>query len=163
MLVVVLAAAPASAGEMYSKFKIDALHKWSIGKWTIWAMPNHVCLAMDQEINFEKPQFWGFIIKNGLDVEMFFGSIENPQPQTVQITFNSGKPVSFPARVEPMDGANAYVIPYDLEYVWLMQDDVDVDVFTGGNRVFSGWTKVMGKVAEGLEKCDNWNQAHSPA
>lgn len=62
MLVVVLAAAPASAGEMYSKFKIDALHKWSIGKWTIWAMPNHVCLAMDQEINFEKPQFWGFII-----------------------------------------------------------------------------------------------------
>ena len=163
MLGAVLPSAPASAGEVYSKFKTESLHKWSIGKWTIWAMPGHQCLAMDQEINFEKPSFWGFIVKDGLDVEMFFGSIANPQPQTVQITFNSGKPVSFPARVEPMDGANAYVIPFKLEYVWTMQDDVDVDVFTGGNRVFSGWTKVMGKVAEGLEKCDNWNQAHSPA
>ena len=156
----VLTAAPASAGQVYSRFKINALHEWSLKKWTIWAMPDHECLAMEQEVDFEKPNFWGFMIKNGLDVEMFFGSIENPQPQTVQVTFNSGKPVSFLARVQPMDTAVAYVIPFDLEYVWTMQDDVDVDVFAGGNRVFSGGTTVMGKVALALEKCDNWQQAH---
>lgn len=159
----VMATAPASAGETYSRYKLDSLHKWTISKWTIWAMPGHVCLAMEQEIDFAKPSFWGFMIKDGLDSEMFFGSIADAQPQTVQITFNYGKPVSFPARVQPMDGANAYVIPFDLEYVWTLQDDVDIDVFTGGNRVFSGGTKVMGKIAEGLEKCDDWNQAHSPA
>ena len=164
----VLAAAPADAGDageiVYSKFKLDSyLHKWSVKDWTIWAMPNHECFALKQDVDPRAPHFWGFIVKNGLDGEMFFGTIADPQPQTVQVTFSSGKPVSFPARVEPMDGANAYVIPFKLEYVWTMQDDIDIDVFTGGNRVFSGWTKVMGKVAEGLEKCDDWNQAHSPA
>lgn len=161
----VLGAAPGNAVEpnevVYSKFKIDTyLHKWSVKDWTIWAMPNHVCLAMKQDIDPRAPHFWGFIVKDGLEVELFFGSIENAAPQTVQITFNSGKPVSFPARVEPMDGANAYVVPFTLEYLWTMQDDIDIDVFANGNRIFSGWTKVMGKIAEGLEKCDNWQAAH---
>ncbi len=161
----VQAPAPATAGEAgevyYSQFKLGSyLHKWSVKDWTIWALPDHVCLALKQDVDPRAPHFWGFIVKNGLDVEMFFGNVEDAAPQTVQITFNSGKPVSFPARVQPMDGANAYVIPFTLEYLWTMQDDIDIDVFTGGNRVFSGWTKVMGKVAEGLEKCDNWQDAH---
>ena len=160
LLGIVLAAAPASADQVYSKFNVNARHNWTQKKWTIWAMENHTCMAMEQEVDFEKPQFWGFIVKNGLDVEMFFGSIQNPQPQTVQITFNNGKPVSFPARVQPMDDAVAYVIPFDLEYVWTMQDDVDIDVSAGGNRVFWGGTTVMGKVAETLEKCDKWQEAN---
>lgn len=84
-----------------------------------------------------------------------FGDIADPRSQTIQIKYNDGPPNSIEAAVVPILGWNGYVIPFTLEGLWALPDELYFDAYVGENRVASGYTKVMGKVAEGLEKCDN--------
>lgn len=145
----------------YGEFKYpDALHTWSVNAWTISALPGHVCVAIVHVQLGPPKNFWGFKVTDGLDVTMFFGPIENARPQTVQIEYNDDGPVSYAASIEATTGFDGYVIPIKLEDLWAFQDELFFDAYTGGNKVFWSGTKVMGKVAQALEKCDNWQQAH---
>lgn len=169
----VLAAAPACADEpspapvarSYTAFKFESyLHKWSVNNWTIWALPNHKCIAII-DIPYGAPNnFWGFRVINGLDVTMFFGAIENAHPQPVRLEYTDGETisssVSYPATVESFSGFDGYVVPIKLEDLWAFTDHLFFDAYAGGEKVAWSGTKVMGKVAQALEKCDNWQDAH---
>lgn len=162
MLGVVSAAVPVSAAPAnFSGIGYDkTVHKWSVGNWNIWALPNHECLALFQKPDLTPFNFWGFRVIDGLKAQMIFGSIADAAPQTIQITFNDGPPNNHAAKVEPFLEWNAYVIPIQLEELWAFPDELFFDVYVGGSKVTWGGSKVMGKVAEGLEKCDTWQQAH---
>lgn len=158
----VLATVPANAGAPeYGEFKDpDALHKWSVNLWTIMALPSHVCLAVVHVPLGPDKNFWGFRIANGMDVTMIFGPVENARPQTVQIEYNDNQPISYSAKVTKIAGFDGYEVPIKLEDLWAFQDELFFDAYTGGNKIFWSGTKVMGKVALALEKCDNWQDAH---
>ncbi len=134
--------------------------EWSVRDWTIVALPNHECDALLQKRSMTPFNFWGFRVKNGLEVQMYFGAVANAQPQRVQITYNDGEPNSYAAGVEKFADWSAYVVPIKLEDLWAFPDELDFDAFVGGDKVTWGTTKLMGKVAEALEKCDNWQDAH---
>jgi hypothetical protein len=133
-------------------------HQWSVRDWSIVALPNHECDALLQKRTVTPFNFWGFRVKDGSDVQMYFGSIANAQPQ--QITYNDGPPNTRTASVERFGDWNAYVVPLKLEDLWAFPDELDLDAYVGGAKVSWGTTKLMGKVAEALEKCDNWQDAH---
>ena len=157
-----LAAGPASAGgKTFAGIDYKTvLHKWSVASWDIWALPNHECLAMIQKPDLSPFNFWGFRVNNGLEVHMFFGSIANARPQTVKILFDDDSSISRPATVEPFLEWNAYVVAIDLKDLWALPDELFFDIYVDGAKVTWGGTKVMGKVALALEKCDNWQTAH---
>lgn len=156
-----LVATPASAGgKTFAGITYETiLHKWGVNAWDIWALPNHECMAILQKPDLTPFNFWGFRVLNGLGVQMFFGSIADARPQTVKVAFDDGA-ISYPASVEPFLEWNAYVIPIKLEDLWAFPDELFFDVYVGGDKVTWGGTKVMGKVALALEKCDNWQTAH---
>lgn len=161
MLGTVLAAAPAAAGEPeYADFKFaNTLHKWSVKNWQIFALPDHVCVAI-LHIPIGPPKnFWGFRVTNGSNVVMFFGPIDNAKPQNVQIEYNDDRPITYSASVDSMAGYQAYVVPLDLSDLWAFLDDLSFDAYVGGDKIFWSGTHSMGKVAEALEKCDNWQDA----
>jgi hypothetical protein len=134
--------------------------EWSVRDWKIVALPNHECDALLQKRSMTPFNFWGFRVKNGLDVQMYFGSVADARPQRVQISYNDGPPNNSAAGVEQFGEWNAYVVPIKLEDLWAFPDELNFDAFVGGTKVTWGTTKLMGKVAEALEKCDNWQDAH---
>ena len=157
-----LATAPASADQpQYGEFKFpDALHRWSVNGWTISALPGHQCIAIVHLPVGEPNNFWGFKVVDGLDVSMFFGPVANARPQTVQIEYNDARPVSYEATVDTMTGSDGYMVPMKLEDLWAFTDDLFFDAYVADEKVGWSGTKVMGKVAEALEKCDDWQAAH---
>jgi hypothetical protein len=157
-----LPVAPVHAAEPeYGEFKFaDALHKWSVNNWTITALPGHECVAIVHIPLGPPKNFWGFRVVNGLDVAMFFGPIDNARPQTVQIEYNDEQAISYAATVDTTAGFDGYVVPLKLEDLWAFTDDLSFDAYAGGDKISWGGTKVMGKIAEALEKCDNWQDAH---
>jgi hypothetical protein len=152
-----------AAGQVKSGAEIrfrGVRQKWSVNAWDISALPAHECVALVQKGDLTPFNFWGFRVRNGQDVQLFFGSIADARPQTVQVVFNDAPPISYAASVEPFQEWNAYVVPIKLEDLWAFQDELFFDVYAGATKVTWGGTKVMGKVAEALEKCDNWETAH---
>jgi hypothetical protein len=158
-------APPAPVERSYTGFKFEPyLHKWSVNSWTVWALADHTCIAIT-EIPYGPPNnFWGFRVVNGLDVKMFFGAIENARPRTITIEYSDGESInsttSYAAAVESFSGFDGYVVPIKLEDLWAFTDHLFFDAYVGSEKVAWSGTKVMGKVAEGLEKCDNWQDAH---
>lgn len=157
-----LAALPASAdAPQYGEFKFpDALHRWSVNGWTISALPGHQCVAIVHIPLGEPDNFWGFEVVNGFDVRMFFGPVSSACPQTVRIEYNDGPVVSYEATVDTRTGSDGYVVPIKLEDLWALPDDLFFDAYVGDEKVTWNGTHVMGKVAQALEKCDDWQQAH---
>lgn len=150
-----------SEGKSVSGIRFQTVkHEWSVRDWTIVALPNHECDALLQKRSMTPFTFWGFRVKNGLDVQMYFGSIANAQPQRVQVTYNDGPPNSYSAGVEQFGSWSAYVVPINLETLWELPDELSFDAFVGGAKVTRGTTRLMGKVAEALETCDKWQGAH---
>ena len=135
-------------------------HEWSVRDWTIVALPNHECDALLQKRSMTPFTFWGFRVINGADIQMYFGSVANARPQQVRISYNDGPPNSYAAGVEHFGEWSAYLVPIKLEDLWALPDELSFDAFVGGAKVTWGTTKLMGKVAEALEKCDNWQDAH---
>ena len=162
LLTGIAVSAPAAAAphEFPTIDYVKPLHKWSVGSWTIWALPGHECLALKQETKFAEFSFWGFRVVDGLDAHMIFGAVADARQQTIRVDYDGMPSARYPAVVEPFLDYNAYVVPINLEDIWAFQDELFFDVYAGGEKVTWGGTKVMGKVAEGLEKCDNWQQAH---
>jgi hypothetical protein len=158
----VLAAVPVHAGEpQYGEFKFpDALHRWSVNGWTVSALPGSLCVAIVHTPLGPPNNFWGFKVVNGLDVTMIFGPVDNARPQTVQIEYNDEQAISYPAIVDTTTGSDGYAVPIKLEDLWAFTDDLFFDAYASGDKVSWGGTKVMGKVALALEKCDNWQSAH---
>lgn len=159
---VLMAATPVAVdAQQYGEFKFpDALHRWSVNGWTISALPGHQCVAIVHLPVGPPNNFWGFKVVNGLEVSMFFGPIENARPQTVQIEYNDGQPISYSATVDTMTGSDGYMVPIKLEDLWAFTDDLFFDAYVGDEKVGWSGTKVMGKVAEALEKCDNWQDLY---
>ena len=155
------AAPTIAATPEYGEFNYpDALHTWSVNAWKISALSGHVCVAIVHVQLGPPKNFWGFKVTDGSDVTMFFGPIDNARPQTVQIEYNDAGPISYAASIDATTGFDGYAIPIKLEDLWAFQDELFFDAYTGGNKVFWSGTKVMGKVALALEKCDTWQQAH---
>ena len=139
---------------------VKPLHKWSVDSWTIWALPGHECVALKQETKFAEFSFWGFRVVDGSDSHMIFGPVADARPQTVRVEYDGMPSVRYPALVEPFLDYNAFVVPIDLSDIWAFQDELFFDVYAGDQKVTWGGTKVMGKVALALEKCDNWQSAN---
>ncbi len=75
------------AGVVPAHFK----KKWKFDDWNVWATEYGTCMALEQEtLGYSEYHVWGFEQSPGSRLTMYFGSIENAQPQTEQLSWING-------------------------------------------------------------------------
>lgn len=134
--------------------------KWSFDDWHVWAMPGDVCLAMESypiEVPF---RFWGFRQSPGSSLQLYFGSIENARPQTVQMSFNNGGQFDYSAEVIQIQDWDAYAIFMRGNALSVFPRQLTVEASVGGDRVFMNVYNAMGRVRDNMAECLAWQGNH---
>ncbi len=135
-------------------------HKWEVNEWVVWALPGGLCDAEAQYPDQTPFRFWGFRQSNGSRVDLYFGSIENARPQTVQMSFNDGENFAYAAQVEHQADWDSYVISLQPDALSVFHDDTFVDAYVDDEKVFWGVTHSMRNLEKTMAKCLTWQEGH---
>jgi hypothetical protein len=155
------AVAPAQSQKVFAGIAPVSYSKaWAPNEWHVYALPDGNCFAIAQEPRDTPFKFWGFRQSPGSRVELFFGSIENARPRTVQMSFNDGGKFDYPARVVRQLDWDAYAISLQPNALSVFHNQTIVEAYVGGVRVFAGITNSMRYVEKTMRKCLEWQAAH---
>jgi hypothetical protein len=154
-------AAPAHAQKVFAGIAPTVYSKkWNPNEWHIYALPDGSCYAIAQDPQFAQFHFWGFRQSPGSRVDLFFGSIENARPRTVQMSFNDGGHYDYAARVVHQSDWDAYAISLQSNALSVFHDQTIVAAYVNGEKVFHGITNSMRNVEKNMRKCLEWQQSH---
>jgi len=159
----ILAATPAQAQreKVFSGIVPEhPLKAWAPNEWHVWAMPDGTCLALAQEPTDTPFHFWGFRQSPGSRIDLIFGSIDDPRPRRLQMSFNDGGKFDYDARVERFSDWDAYVISVQGNALSIFHQQTIIESFVNGERVFFGITNSMRNVEKAMGKCLAWQQSH---
>lgn len=134
--------------------------KWSFDDWHVWALPSHECLAMESYPNETPFRLWGFRQSPGSRLQLYFGSIENAQPRTVQMSFNDGGQFDYDAEVVRIKDWDVYSISMRGNALSVFPSQLTVEASVGGERVFMNVYNAMGRVRDKMTECLAWQQSH---
>lgn len=138
---------------------VHYLKAWAPNEWHVYAMLDRSCYAIAQEPNDTPFKFWGFRQKPGSRLDLFFGSIENARPRTVQMSFNDGGKFDYEARVVRQLDWDSYSISLQENALSVFHNQTIVEAFVNGEEVFHGITNSMRNVEKTMHKCLEWQQS----
>ena len=134
--------------------------KWSFDDWHVWALAGDVCLAMEAYPDETPFQLWGFRQSPGSRLQLYFGSIQNAQPQTVQMSFNNGGQFDYPAEVIRIRDWDVYAISMRGNALSVFPRQLTVEAYVGGKRVFLNVYNAMGRVRDKMAECLAWQESN---
>ena len=138
------------------------LKKWSFDDWNVWATEYGTCMALEQDtLGYQTYHVWGFEQSPGSRLTMYFGSIQNARPQTVQISWNTGKgDFDYDAQVKHLREWDAYEISLQANALSVFPRQLTVVAHVGGERVFLNVYNSMDRLRKAMAECLAWQEAH---
>ena len=162
-----LSAQPAAAGksredETYVAGVQPAYNKkWAFDDWNVWATQYGTCLALQQDnIGWPTYHVWGFEQSPGSRLTMYFGSIQNAQPQTVQMSWNNGGAFAYDAQVKHLREWDAYEISLQANALSVFPRQLTVVAHVKGERVFINVYNSMDRLRKTMAECLAFQQAN---
>ena len=156
------ASAPAQAQKVFAGIVPENyLKRWSPNEWHVWAMPDgRQCLALSQDPGTEPFKFWGFRQSPGSRLDLIMGSIQSARPRTVQMSFNNGGLFDYPATVEHFLDWDAYVVSLQGNALSVFHDQMFIESYVSGRRVFMGSSNAMKHLEKVMGICLEWQRTH---
>lgn len=162
-----LSANPAAAGNAkgddYVAGVVPATFKkeWKFDDWNVWATEYGTCMALEQDtLGYAAYHVWGFEQSPGSRLTMYFGSIENAQPQTVQLSWNNGGDFDYDAQVKHLRDWDAYEISLQANALSVFPRQLTVVAHVNGERVFLNVYNSMDRLRKAMTECLAWQQAN---
>ena len=162
-----LAVSPASAGKSkeadtyVAGVQPASVKKWSFDDWNVWATPYGTCMALEQDsIGWPTYHVWGFEQSPGSRLTMYFGSIENAQPQTVQMSWNNGGDFDYDAQVKHLRDWDAYEISLQANALSVFPRQLNVAATINGKVVFINVYNSMDRLRRAMAECLAFQQGN---
>ena len=128
--------------------------KWSFDDWNLWATTRGTCLALEQEtLGYSAYHVWGFEQSPGSRVMMYFGSDENAQPQTVQMSWNMGGDFDYDAQVIEFMDWKVYTISLQANALSVFPRQLNVAAKVNGKVVFINVYNSMDRLRKAMTEC----------
>ena len=135
--------------------------KWSFDDWNVWATQYGTCMALEQDTRgYADYHVWGFEQSPGSRLTMYFGSIQNAQPQTVQMSWNNGGEFDYDAQVKHLREWDAYEISLQANALSVFPRQLTVVAHVNGERVFSNVYNSMDRLRKAMAECLAFQQAN---
>lgn len=136
------------------------LKKWTFDDWNVWATQYGSCMALEQDVSWPTFHLWGFEQSQGSRVTMYFGSIQNAEPQTVQLSWNNGGEFAYDASVKHFREWDAYEISLQANALAVFPRQLTVVAHAGGERVFLNVYNSMDRLRKHMDECLAWQEAN---
>ena len=135
--------------------------KWSFDDWNVWATQHGTCMALEQDnIGWPTYHVWGFEQSPGSRLTMYFGSIQNAQPQTVQMSWNNGGNFDYDAQVKHLREWDAYEISLQANALSVFPRQLTVVAHVKGERVFINVYNSMDRLRKAMAECLAFQQTN---
>ncbi len=145
------------AGVVPANFKKE----WKFDDWNVWATAQGTCLALEQDnLGYAAYHVWGFEQSPGSRLTMYFGSIENARPQTVQMSWNNGGEFAYEAQVKNLRDWDAYEISLQANALSVFPRQLTVVAHVNGERVFLNVYNSMDRLRKAMAECLAYQEAN---
>ena len=135
--------------------------KWSFDDWNVWATTRGTCLALEQEtIGYAAYHVWGFEQSPGSRLTMYFGSDENAQPKTVQMSWNMGGDFDYDAEVIEFMDWKVYTISLQANALSVFPRQLNVSAKVGGKVIFINVYNSMDRLRKNMAECLAYAEAN---